>query len=191
MNWGMEKHLMVPFREQRQNMEARRWYVVYMDLDEETDRLYGSNKLNRYLSNESLRVGEGDQVLLVVYKETELGYSVIVNNRHKGLVYKNETFQPLKVGDELEGFVKKIREENKLDISLQPIGYRNAKDVNCEMIYEALQSADNGFLPYTDKSTPEAISKKFGISKKAFKRAVGDLYKQRKIVIEAKGIRLV
>jgi len=190
MDWGMEKHLMVPFSEQRQNMELGRWYVVYMDLDEDTDRLFGSNKLNRYLSNESLRVGEGDPVILVVYKETELGYSVIVNNLHKGLVYKNETFKPLNIGDELEGYVKKIREENKLDISLQPIGYQNAKDVNCELIHQALTEND-GFLPLTDKSTPDAISRQFGISKKAFKKAIGALYKERKITLESDGIKLV
>ena len=148
MDWGMEKHLMVPFSEQRQKLEVGRWYVVYMDLDEDTDRLFASNKLSRYLSNENLRVAEGDAVLLVVYKETDLGYSVIVNNRHSGLIYKNETFKPLRIGDELEGYVKKIREENKLDISLQPIGYRNAKDVNCELIHEAL-TANDGFIPLT------------------------------------------
>lgn len=189
MDWGMEKHLMVPFSEQRQKMEVGRWYVVYMDLDEDTDRLFASNKLSRYLSNENLRVAEGDAVLLVVYKETELGYSVIVNNRHNGLVYKNETFKPLRIGDELEGYVKKIREENKLDISLQPIGYKNAIDVNCELIYKAL-IGNNGFLALTDKSAPSAIYDQLGISKKAFKKAIGGLYKERKITIESDGIKL-
>jgi len=189
MDWGMEKHLMVPFSEQRQKMEVGRWYVVYMDIDEETDRLFASNKLSRYLSNEQLRVAEGDSVLLVVYKETDLGYSVIVNNRHSGLIYKNETFKPLRIGDELEGYVKKIRDENKLDISLQPIGYKNAIDVNCELIHEAL-TKNGGFLPLTDKSAPQAIYELIGISKKAFKKAIGGLYKERKIVIETDGIRL-
>jgi len=190
MNWGMEKHLMVPFSEQRQNMEIGRWYVVYMDIDEDTDRLFGSNKLGRYLSNDKLGVAEGDGVLLLVYKETELGYSVIVNNRHNGLIYKNEIFKPLRIGDELEGFVKKIREENKIDVSLQPIGYRNANDVNCELLYEAL-SNNQGFIPLTDKSPPAAIYDRFGISKKAFKKAVGGLYKERKLTIESDGIRLI
>ena len=188
MDWGMEKHLMVPFSEQRQKMEVGRWYVVYMDLDEDTDRLFASNKLSRYLSNDNLRVAEGDAVLLVVYKETDLGYSVIVNNRHSGLIYKNETFKPLRIGDELEGFVKKIREENKLDISLHPIGYKNAIDVNCELIHEALTNND-GFLPLTDKSDPKAIYDRLGISKKAFKKAIGGLYKERKITINQDGIR--
>ena len=190
LDWGLEKHLIVPFREQRQKMELGRWYVVYMDIDEDTDRLFASNRLERYLSNEKLGVKEGDQVLLLVYKETELGFSVIVNNRYKGLIYKNETFKPLNIGDELDGYVKLIREENKIDISLQPIGYRNAKDVYCELIHQMLTD-NEGLLDLTDKSPPKEIYDRLGISKKAFKKALGALYKERKIVIEENGIRLL
>jgi predicted RNA-binding protein (virulence factor B family) len=189
MDWGLEKHLLVPFSEQRQEMELGRWYVVYMDLDTDTDRLYATNKIDQRLQNVYLTVKEGDPVDLLVFKKTDLGFSVIVNNKHEGLVYANEVFKELRVGDRLNGFVKKIREENKLDISLQPIGFRNANQNNTEMIYSDLVNND-GFLAITDKSSPEEIYALFGISKKAFKKAVGALYKERKIVIEEEGIKL-
>ena len=190
MDWGLEKHLMVPFKEQRQKLQEGRWYVIYLALDEKTDRLYGSNRLDKFLSNEELTVAANDEVELVVMSQSPLGYTVIVNHAHKGLVYENEVFQELHVGDVLKGYVKEIREDNKIDISLQPIGYKNAKDVNCELIYEELR-VHNGFLPLTDKSSPEQISDYFGISKKAFKKAIGALYKERKIELSEKGISLV
>ena len=190
MDWGLEKHLMVPFKEQRQKLQEGRWYVIYLALDEKTDRLYGSNRLDKFLSNEELTVAANDEVELVVMSQSPLGYTVIVNHAHKGLVYENEVFQELHIGDVLKGYVKEIREDNKIDISLQPIGYKNAKDVNCELIYEELR-VHNGFLPLTDKSSPEQISDYFGISKKAFKKAIGALYKERKIELSEKGISLV
>jgi len=189
LDWGMEKELMVPYREQRQKLEKGRWYVVYMDIDKKTDRLFASNKLEKHLKNDELTVEEGDKVNLVVMQKTDLGYTVIINNRHKGLVYENEIFKKLNIGDKLTGFVKEIREENKIDISLQPIGYRNAIDPNCELIHKKL-AENNGYLAVTDKSSTEEISSQFGISKKAFKKAVGALYKQRKITIEPTGIKL-
>ncbi len=189
MDWGMEKNLLVPFKEQRQNMIVGRWYVVYMDLDEKTDRLFASNKIDKKLDNEMMSVEEGEEVDLMVYHQTKIGFSVIVNNKHKGLVYKNEVFKDLNIGDKLKGYVKTVREENKLDISLQPIGFLNFNSKNSEDIYKALV-ANDGYIGLTDKSSPDQIYVRFGISKKAFKRAVGDLYKQRKIVIEDKGIRI-
>lgn len=190
LDWGLEKHLLVPLMEQRQKMEEGRWYIVYMDLDERTDRLYGSNKIEKILDNEELSVEEGEEVDIMFYRETEIGYSVIVNHRHKGLVYKNELFKEVNIGEQQKAYVKLIREENKLDISLQPIGYENFNSVNTQKLYDELKSND-GFIPLTDKSAPDDIYVRFGISKKAFKKAVGDLYRQRKIVIEEKGIRLV
>ena len=111
MDWGMEKELLVPNNEQRQKMEVNRWYIVYMMLDVETDRLYASNKIEKHLRNDTLTVKEGDAVEIIVMQKTDLGYSVIVNNLHKGLVYENEVFKPLNIGDKLSGFVKKIRVE--------------------------------------------------------------------------------
>ena len=190
MDWGLEKELMVPFREQRQKMEADRWYIVYLDLDQKTDRLYASNRLERFLSNDQLSVKEGDEVDLVVLQKTDLGYAVIINHKHKGLVFSNEIFQDLRIGDRLKGYVKKIREDHKIDISLQAIGFRKSSETNNELIHRQLIE-NKGFLPLTDKSSPEEISSLLGISKKAFKKSVGALYKEKKILIEDTGIRLL
>ena len=190
LDWGLEKNLLLPLAEQRQRVEEGRWYIVYMDLDEQTDRLYVSNKIEKILDNKHLSVEEGEQVDIIFYRETEIGYAVIVNHRHKGLVFKNELFVDVKIGDHQKAYVKLIRDENKLDISLQPIGYENFNAVNTQNLYDELKS-NEGFIPLTDKSAPDEIYKRFGISKKAFKKAVGDLYRQRKIVIEETGIKLV
>jgi len=189
LDWGLEKNLMVPFSEQRQKMRLGRWYVVFLNLDDKTDRLYATNKVEKHLSNEELTVARGDKVDLLILSETELGFSVIVNHQHKGLIYNNEIFKELKVGDVLSGYVKKIREDNKLDISLQPLGYTKFNDENVQKIYDALV-ANGGSLDLTDRSSPEQIYARFGLSKKAFKKAVGGLYKQRKITIEPDGIHL-
>lgn len=190
LDWGLDKELLVPFKEQRQKMEEERWYIVYLLVDEKTDRLIASNKIEKYLNNESLTVAKEDKVELLVMQKTELGFSVIVNDLHKGLIFENEIFQELNIGDRLSGFVKNIRDDNKIDISLQAIGYKNFNDSNAEMIFMAL-AENNGYLAITDKSSPDEIYSLFGISKKAFKRSIGALYKQRKIKIEGQGIRLI
>ncbi len=190
LDWGLEKDLMVPFREQKQKMEEGRWYIVYLDLDQKTDRLFASNRVERYLQNDELLVKEGDEVDLVVQQKTDLGYVVIINHKHKGLIFDNEVFKEVRVGDKLKGYVKNIRDDNKIDVSLQAIGYRGANDANSELILTKLKECD-GFIPLTDKSTPEDISTQFGISKKAFKKSLGALYKQRLIEIQPTGIRLL
>ena len=190
LDWGLEKDLMVPFREQKQKMEEGRWYIVYLDLDEKTDRLFASNRLERYLENDELTIKEGDEVDLVIQQKTDLGYAVIINHKHKGLVFDNEVFKEVRIGDRLKGFVKKIRDNKKVDVSLQALGYKGANDANSELILQQLKEND-GFLPITDKSTPEEISTQFGISKKAFKKSLGALYKQRLIEIHPTGIQLL
>ncbi|MHB1277997.1 MAG: CvfB family protein [Bacteroidia bacterium] len=190
LDWGLEKDLMVPFAEQKVNMEEGRWYVVFLDLDEKTDRLYGSAKLDQFLDNKLLDVEEGEEVDLTVYHHSELGYSAIVNGKYSGLIFDNEVFQRLRVGQKLKGFVKKVRPDNKLDISLQPIGYEKATEVNTDKIMRLL-SENAGFLPFTDKSSPDEIYATFGISKKAFKKAIGALYRDRKVVLEEEGVRAV
>lgn len=188
MDWGLEKELMVPFREQKQKLEVGRWYIVYLDLDLKSDRLYASNRVERFLQNDQLSVKEGEEVTLVVLQKTDLGYSVIINHAHKGLIFDNEIFREIRVGDKLRGFVKKIREDQKIDISLQAIGFRNFNDSNSELIYKKLEE-NEGFLAFTDKSTPEEIYAQFGISKKAFKKSLGALYKQKLIDIQPDGIK--
>ena len=190
MDWGMEKELFVPFREQTQKMEEGRWYIVYLDLDKKTDRLYASSRIERHLQNEVLTVVGNEKVHLLVMQKTDLGFSVIINNAHKGLVFKNEIFKKLNIGDKLNGFVKKIHEDNKIDISIQPIGYTNFIDKNTKLVYNALLK-NNGFLAVTDKSSPDEISQQFGMSKKAFKKSLGALYKQRKIKLLPDGIELI
>lgn len=190
LDWGLEKELMVPFREQKQKMEVDRWYIVYLDLDKKSDRLYASNRVERFLQNDHISVNEGDEVALVIMQKTDLGYSVIVNHAHKGLIFDNEIFQEIRVGDRLKGYVKKIRDDQKIDISIQPIGFRNVNDSNSELIFKTLVEND-GFLAVTDKSSPDEIYTQFGISKKAFKKSLGALYKQKKVDIQPDGIRLI
>jgi len=190
LDWGLEKELMVPFREQKQKLQIDRWYIVYLDLDKKSDRLYASNRVERFLQNDQISVKEGDEVALVVLQKTDLGFSVIINHAHKGLIFDNEIFQEIRVGDRLKGYVKKIRDDQKIDISIQPIGFRNVNDSNSELIYKTLVEND-GFLAVTDKSSPDEIYTQFGISKKAFKKSLGTLYKQKKVDIQPDGIKLI
>ena len=189
MQWGLEKHLLVPFREQRVKMKESQWYVVHCYLDERSGRLVGSNKLDRFLSNDSVDLKEWEQVDLVVTRQTDLGWEVIVNERHKGLVYFNEVFKPINIGDVIPGCVKTIRKDNKLDISLQPLGSKVLEPA-AKKIYEVLKE-NGGFLGLHDKSAPEEIRDVFQMSKKTFKKGLGTLYKERKIKIEPDGITIL
>ena len=188
LEWGMEKHLMVPFKEQQHRMVAGNSYVVYMDIDKKTDRLYASSKIDKFLKAIKPPLEEGDEVEILVYHKSDLGYSVIVNKQYKGMVFSNQVFSNLNTGDILKAYVKNIRPDNKLDISLQPIGYRKYNDPNTEKLFRTLQKHD-GFLPVNDDSSPEEIYKLLGMSKKAFKKSAGALYKRKKISFESGGIR--
>lgn len=189
MDWGMEKDLFVPFSEQANPMEEGQWHVVQMALDPKTSRLLASSRIENKLDEKPNGIDIGQEVELLVYRQTELGYPVVINNLFDGLVYKNEVFKPIKTGDKLTGYVKKIREDDKIDISLHPIGYTNFNDVNANMVYQKLMD-NKGFLALGDKSDAEKIYATFGISKKAFKKAIGALYKQKKILIKPDGITL-
>ncbi|NRA93795.1 MAG: GntR family transcriptional regulator, partial [Psychroserpens sp.] len=189
LDWGMLKELFCPFKEQAFKMKAGGWYLIYCYLDEETDRLVASSKTNRFLDNSELTVNLFDEVDVIISHPSELGMNVIVNKTHHGLIYKDHIFQELSIGDELKGIVKKIRRNNKLDISLQKIGYRNIEP-NAQKILDILNDND-GYLDLNDKSDPELIKDQLEMSKKSFKKAIGSLYKQRLITIESNGIRLV
>ncbi|MEQ8220457.1 MAG: S1-like domain-containing RNA-binding protein [Arenibacter sp.] len=189
MDWGLEKHLLVPFREQRNKMQEGQWYVVYCYLDEKTDRLVASNKLDRFLSNDDLTVKAWDEVDLVVTRLTDLGWEVIINHKHKGLVYANEVFKKVAIGDKLKGYIKTIRDDNKLDVSLQPIGYKSLEPA-ANLIYDKLVS-NGGVLNLHDKSDPEDIKRMLQMSKKTFKKGIGALYKERKIEIKPDSIKLL
>lgn len=189
LDWGLDKDLLVPFKEQNKKMQLDQTYVVRMYLDEETDRLVATGKVKKYLSNEELTVQSGDKVDLMVFNQTDLGYEVIINSCHYGLVFRNEVFTPIKSGDLLTGYIKQIREDGKIDVSLQPDKMTHIENSN-EVILKALKS-QGGTLNVTDKSSPEDIYAAFQMSKKAFKRAIGSLYKQKKIKIEAGEISLI
>ncbi|MCF6295489.1 MAG: S1-like domain-containing RNA-binding protein [Flavobacteriaceae bacterium] len=188
LDWGMVKELFCPFKEQTFKMKKGGWYLVYCYLDEKTDRLVASSKTNKFLSNQDLTVEQFQEVDLIVSHPSEIGMNVIVNKKHSGLIFNDNIFQDLSVGDRLKGIVKKIRKDNKLDISLGQVGYRNIEP-NAEAIIRELED-NSGFVNLTDKSSPEDIKEVFQMSKKNFKKAIGSLYKQRIITIEKGGIRL-
>lgn len=188
MDWGLEKDLLVPFSEQVQRMKPGYSYPVYLYLDEKTDRLVATAKIDRYIVKEDITVEENDEVDLLICNSTELGINVIINNIHKGLIYDNEIFQALNEGDRIKGYIKKIRPDKKIDVSLYKLGY-SAVEPNSEKIIQTLKSND-GFLNLTDKTDPIIILAKLEMSKKVFKKAIGSLYKKRLIRIEKDGIYL-
>ncbi len=190
MDWGLEKDLLVPHREQAEPMEVGRSYPVYIYYDKTTDRLVGSTKINKFLEEGEMPDLEvGDEVALLVYERTDLGHNVVVNNRYRGLIYASETFRVLRPGDQIQGYVKHIRDDFRIDIRLQKAGYQKVEP-NAQLILDKLEQS-NGFLPLTDHSDPQIIYRMLEMSKKTFKQAIGALYRERRIVLEEKGIRLV
>ncbi len=189
MDWGLEKDLFVPVKEQHRLMRVGEKHVVRVCLDLRTDRLLGVAKLGSFLEKDTSNLRIGEQVNLLVYEFTTLGIMCIVNNLYAGMLYKNEVFKELAIGEKIKGYIKNIRKEDgKIDLSLRKEGFEGIKDQS-EIIIKNLQKND-GFLPYGDDSSPEEIKKQFQMSKKTFKRLIGNLYKQGKIVILEHGIRL-
>lgn len=188
LDWGMVKELFCPFKEQAFKMKKGGWYLVHCYLDEESNRLVASSKTNRFLDNKELTVQKFDEVDVIVSHPSEIGMNVIVNKKHLGLIFKDDIFKDISIGDRLKGIVKKVRHDNKLDIALGQIGYRNIEP-NAEVVLRELED-NSGYLQVTDKSSPEEIKDIFQMSKKSFKKAVGSLYKQRIITIKEDGIYL-
>lgn len=189
LDWGLPKDLFVPYREQREEMTAGEKEVVAIFYDEHSGRLVASSKLTKFLSDDPVQAKEGDVVDLIICHETELGRNAIINGTHWGLIHQGDIFQTLSLGDKVTGYIKQIREDGKIDLCLKKLGYGKVSGLAGEIL-DALDEAD-GFLPLNDKSTPAAISGKFGSSKKAFKMAIGKLYKQELITIGPEGIRLI
>ena len=189
MDWGLDKDLLVPFKEQAKKMYTGKYYVVYLYHDETSDRLVGTTKINRYLDNTDCDLKHNDEVDLMVYEDFDLGYFVIINNKYKGLVYKNEIYTDVQIGDQLKGYVKQIKEGNLIDLSLQKIGFENV-DINSQMILDLLKK-QGGKLALHDGSDPEDIKRQLGMSKKTFKKAVGILYRQKLITLGNNQIILV
>ena len=189
LDWGLQKDLLVPFREQKSRMIRGNNYVVYVYVDKETDRFVASSKIGQFLNLTPANYTPGQNVDLMVFEETELGFKAIINKSHTGILYENEVFQALSIGQRVNGYIKKIREDGKIDLALQKPGQDNADSIS-EKLLEKLKEND-GFLAVSDKSQPEVIYAMFACSKKNFKKAVGALYKKRLIVIEEHGIRLI
>ena len=189
-DWGTSKELLIPHREQTVKMEEGHRYIVYIYIDTVSGRLAGTAKVDKYLDNVPPQYEENEEVDALVWKPTPLGYKVIVNNRHTGLIYKNQIFQPVHVGEHLRAWVKGIRDDDKIDLMIQPMGYRNVINSVKAAILKCLHNND-GFLPLTDKTAPEVIAEKLQCSKKNFKKAIGALYKQGRIMICDDGIRLL
>lgn len=190
LDWGLMKDLFVPFREQKRPMTAGRSFVVYVRVDEETQRIVGTAKVERYLTPATPSVYyRGKQVELLVQQKTPLGFKVIVDNAHAGMIYDNQLMQVPHTGDRLTGSVVTLRPDGKLDVAVGLIGKSRFRDF-ADTLLEELQAA-GGALPYGDHSSAEDISERFGVSKKTFKRAVGNLYKARKIELREGGIALI
>lgn len=188
LDWGLDKDLFVPHREQFDKMDVGGAYLVYMYLDEKTNRLAASQKIERFLDNSIITVSEGEQADLWIWNKTDLGYNVIINEKHLGLIYHNEFFTEVNYGQRKKGYIKQIREDHKIDVTLRPIGYKKVGP-NADLILEKLQSGE-GFLDLHDKSDPEEIRRRLEMSKKTFKKAIGLLYRKDLIRIEDNGIYL-
>jgi predicted RNA-binding protein (virulence factor B family) len=189
LDWGLMKDLFVPFREQKMKMVKGNRYIVHVHLDEESYRIVASAKVERYLSKERPVYRAGEEVEVLVWQKTDLGFKVIADNRFSGMLFHNEIFQTVEVGMKLKAYVKHVREDGKIDLQLQPGGTRKVDDFT-EVLLQYLKDHD-GYSSIHDKTDAETIYNTFGVSKKTFKKAVGDLYKKRLIVLEEEGIRLL
>ena len=189
LNWGLTKDLFCPFREQKKRMEVGKSYIVHIQIDKETYRIVTSAKVEHFLHTDVPPYHHGESVDLLIWQKTELGFKAIVNNQYGGLIYENQVFQPIHTGDRLQGFVNTVRPDGKLDITLQPTGRKQTKDF-AETLLEWLQQHD-GFCPLGDKSDADAIKELFHVSKKTFKRAVGNLYKRQLVTPNDDSLTLV
>ncbi|MEQ8626188.1 S1-like domain-containing RNA-binding protein [Ekhidna sp.] len=187
LDWGIDKDLLVPFREQKNKLKQGQWCLVYLYLDQKTDRIAATAKVAKYF-DEDITVEVGEEVDLLVANTTDLGVNVVVNNKHKGLIFENDLFHDVLEGDRIKGYVKTIRTDGKLDISLRKEGLENL-EVGAQQILDELKK-NEGYLPIHDKSDPEEIQSLLQMSKKNFKRSVGILYKKRLVALENDGIRI-
>ena len=188
LHWGLMKDLFVPFREQKMRMEIDRSYIVYIYIDEETHRIVATAKVEKWLKDASSKdYYRGREVEMLVQQKTDLGFKVIVDNAYRGLIYNDQIFEEPHTGDRLTGCITNVRPDGKLDVSMQRIGKSRFRDF-AEILLEELEK-EGGVLHFTDKSSSEEIAERFGVSKKTFKRAVGNLYKNRQIILGDSEIR--
>ncbi|MCI6829898.1 MAG: S1-like domain-containing RNA-binding protein [Prevotella sp.] len=189
LNWGLMKDLFCPFREQKMRMQKGEMYIVYVKLDEESYRIMATAKVDKYLNQDKPAYKHGDEVDLLVQQKTELGFKVIIDNAYGGLIYDNQVFRPLHTGDRLKGYIDRVRPDGKIDVTIQPTGRRQTEEFS-DVLLAYLQD-NGGHCSLGDKSPAELIADRFKVSKKTFKKAIGDLYRKRLITISDEGIDLV
>lgn len=189
LDWGIEKDILLPFREQTKRLNRGDWCLVYLMLDEKTDRVVATTKLAKYYKNEEVDLEEGDEVDILIAEQSDLGLNVVINNQYRGLIYENDIFHDVLEGDKTIGYIKAIRPDNKIDVSLRKDGLENL-ELGARQIMGELRTND-GFLALTDKSSPEEIQSSLQMSKKNFKRSIGILYKKKLITLEEGGIKIV
>lgn len=189
LNWGLEKDLLVPYREQLTRMKKGQSYLVYLYLDDKTNRIVASSKIRRFLETKHINLEKGEKVKLLIWNKTELGVNVIINNRYIGLIFKDDLYTTIDTGDKITGYIKNIRPDKKINIVLHKQGYE-AIEPNAQRILLKIRQ-NNGYLNLHDNSNPEEIKNQLHISKKAFKKAIGILYKKKLIRITDKGVYLI
>lgn len=188
LNWGLMKDLFVPFREQKMKMQVGKKFIIHAHIDEESYRIVASAKVDRYLSKEIPEYKQGDEVEALIWQKTDLGYKAIVDNKFSGLIYESEVFHPVEIGERLKVYVKQVREDGKIDLMLQKPGMGGVEDFSQTLLQYITEH--DGVISLNDKSPAEEIYEIFGVSKKTFKKAVGDLYKKHLIVLSGDSIRL-
>ncbi len=188
LGWGLMKDLFCPFREQKKKMEIGESYIVYVHIDEDSYRIVASAKVDRYLNKDHCPLNSGDEVDLLVWQKTELGFKVIINNEYPGLVYEDQVFSLIHTGDRMKGYIQTVRNDGKIDVSLQKTGRQQTLDFSDTLLNYI--RAHEGFCPFNDKSDAGDIYREFNVSKKVFKKAVGDIYKRRLITIANDGLHL-
>lgn len=189
LHWGPLKDLFCPFREQKMRMEIGESYIVFVYIDRESYRIAASAKIEHYLQKDTPPYTIGTETDLLIWQKTDLGFKVIIDNRYQGLVYEDQIFKRIHTGDRMKGYISRVREDGKLDVTLQPLGYQQARAFS-DTLLQYLKN-NGGFCDLGDKSDAEDIKRRFQVSKKTFKKAVGDLYKRCLIVLDEQGIRLV
>lgn len=188
LNWGLMKDLFVPFREQKMKMQVGKKYIIHAHIDEESYRIVASAKVDRYLSKEIPAYKQGEEVEALIWQKTDLGFKAIVDNEFSGLIYESEVFHPVEIGERLKVYVKQVREDGKIDLMLQKPGMGGVEDFSQTLLQYITEH--DGVISLNDKSPAEEIYEIFGVSKKTFKKAVGDLYKKHLIVLSGDSIRL-
>lgn len=189
LNWGLMKDLFCPFREQKKRMELGSSHIVYITIDEDSYRIMATAKVGRCLDKERPEYKHGDEAELLIWQKTDLGYKVIVDNRFSGIIYKDQIFRNIRIGERMTGYIDHIRQDGKIDVTLQPTGRRHTEDFS-EILLEYLKT-NNGRCNLGDKSPAELIADRFKVSKKTYKKAIGDLYRRRLITISDDGIQLI